>query len=70
MLNFALQQSDSVIYIYPFFFIFFSIMTYPRILNIVPGAVQYELVFIRCACFLSTYFLHLPTDSMSYVVLA
>ena len=45
-------------------------MTYPRILNIVPGAVQYELVFIRYACFLSTYFLHLPTDSMSYVVLA
>ena len=70
MLIFALQQSDSVIHIYPFFFIFFSIMAYPRILNIVPCAVQYDLVFIRCAYFLITYFLHLPTDSMSYLGLA
>ena len=66
----ALQQSDSVIDIYPFFFIFFSIMAYPGILNIVPCAVQYDLVFIRCAYFLITYFLHLPTDSMSYMGLA
>ena len=39
----AVQQSDSVIYIlyiYAFFFIFFSIMTYHRILNIVPCAMQ------------------------------
>ena len=70
VLIFALQQSDSVIHIYPFFFIFFSIMAYPRILNIVPCAVQYDLVFIRCAYFLITYFLHLPTDSMSYMGLA
>ena len=32
----AVQQSDSVIHIYTFFFIFFSIMVYHRILNIVP----------------------------------
>ena len=70
MLISALQQSDSVIDIYPFFFIFFSIMAYPGILNIVPCAVQYDLVFIRCAYFLITYFLHLPTDSMSYMGLA
>ena len=45
-------------------------MAYPRILTIVPCAVQYDLVFIRCAYFLITYFLHLPTDSMSYMGLA
>ena len=36
----AVQQSDSVIHIYTFFFIFFSIMLYPRVLNIVPCAIQ------------------------------
>ena len=38
----AVQQSDSVIhiYIYTFFFIFFSMMVYHRILNIVPCAIQ------------------------------
>ena len=32
------------IYIYTFFFIFFSIMVYHRVLNIVPRAVQEDLV--------------------------
>ena len=32
----TIQQSDSVVHIYTFFFIFFSIMVYHRILNIVP----------------------------------
>ena len=37
----AIQQSDSVIHIYTFFFkIFFSIMVDHRILNIVPYAIQ------------------------------
>ena len=40
----AVQQSDSVLYIYIyidiFFFIFSSIMVYHRILNIVPCAIQ------------------------------
>ena len=35
----AVQQIDSVIYIY-IYFIFFSIMVYHRILNIVPCAIQ------------------------------
>ena len=40
----AVQQSDSVIHTYTFFFIFFSIMAYPRILSIVPCAAQYDFV--------------------------
>ena len=36
----AVQQSDSVIHIYTFFFMFFSIMAYHRILNIIPCAIQ------------------------------
>ena len=40
----AVQQSDSVIHRYTFFFIFFSIMVYPRILNIAPCAIQEDLV--------------------------
>ena len=42
----AIQQCDSVThtYIYTFFFIFFSIMVYLRILNIVPCALQQDLV--------------------------
>ena len=35
---YAVQQSDSVTY--PFFFIFFSIMIYPRMLNMVSHATQ------------------------------
>ena len=34
-----LYNSDSVLHIYPFFFIFFSIMVNHRILNIVPCAI-------------------------------
>ena len=39
MLTSAVQQSDSVIYIY---FIYFSVMVYHRILNIVHYAIQSE----------------------------
>ena len=38
----AVQQKDSVIHIYVFFFIFCSIMVYPRRSNIVPCAIQQE----------------------------
>ena len=44
MLISAVQQSDSVICIYTFYFTFFSIMVYHRILNIVLYAIQYDLV--------------------------
>ena len=42
----VVQQSDSVIriYIYILFFIFFPVMIYYRILNIVPCAIQQDLV--------------------------
>ena len=40
MLISAVQQSDSVIQLYTFFPIFFSAMVYPRILNIIPCALQ------------------------------
>ena len=40
----AVQQSDSVIHMYTFFFILFSIMVYHRILNRVPCAIQSDLV--------------------------
>ena len=36
----GMQQSDSVIYIYIFFLIVFSIIGYYKILNIVPYAIQ------------------------------
>ena len=39
-----LKQLSMHAYIYPFFFMFFSIMDYPRILTIVPCATQYDLV--------------------------
>ena len=40
----AVQQSDSVIHVYTSFFIFFSIMVYPRRLDIVSCAIQQDLV--------------------------
>ena len=40
----AVEQNDSVIHMCTFFFIFFSTMAYPRILNIVPCAIQWDLV--------------------------
>ena len=40
----AVQQDDSVIHTYTFFFILFSIMAYPRIWNIVLCATQQNLV--------------------------
>lgn len=52
MLISALQQNDSVIYtdkqIGGFFIIFFSVMVYLKIPNIVPCAVQYGLVYPFC----------------------
>ena len=36
----VVQQTDSDIHIYTFFFIFFSFMVYHRILNIVPCAIH------------------------------
>ena len=49
MLISTVQQNDSVIYIlyiyiYTFFVTFFSILVYHRILNIVPCAIQKDLV--------------------------
>ena len=37
------------LYIYTYFFIFFSIMVYYRILNIIPCAIQWDLVFKHMA---------------------
>ena len=47
----GVPQSDTVIYIV--FFIFFSIMAYCKILNIVPSAIQQVLVvyFIYSICY-------------------
>ena len=45
MLISAVQQSDSVLRIYTSFFILFSIMIYHRIVNIVPCAMQQDLVY-------------------------
>ena len=39
------QQSDSIIHTYIFFFIFFSVMVYHRILCIVPCAIEEHLIF-------------------------
>ena len=44
MLISPVQQSVSVIHIYTFLFIFFSVTVYHRILNIVPCALQQDLV--------------------------
>ena len=44
MLITAVQESDSVIHLYTFFFIFFSVTVYHRILNIVP--VLYSRTFL------------------------
>ena len=43
----AVQQNDLVIYMYMFFFIFFSIVVYSRILNGVPCA---PLLFLNSMC--------------------
>ena len=44
----AVQQNDSVthIHVYAYIYIFLSIMVYYRILNIVPCAIQWDLLFI------------------------
>ena len=41
----GVQKGDSVIHLYTFFFIFFSIMVYHRILNIVSCAIWKDLVY-------------------------
>ena len=41
------QQGDSIIHIHTFFFIFFHTMVYLRVLNIVPCAIQYDLVIFN-----------------------
>ena len=47
----AAQQSDSVIHIYTFFFIFFSIMVCHRIFSIIPCAIQLKfLIFGQGFC--------------------
>ena len=50
MLNSAVQQSDSIIHIYSYFFRFFSIMVYSRILTLVPYAIRSALLFIQSMC--------------------
>ena len=40
----AVQKSDSVIHMYTFFLIFFSMMVYCRTLNIAPCAIQEDLI--------------------------
>ena len=40
MLISTVQQSDSVMHTHAFFFIFFSIIIYHRVLSIVPCAIQ------------------------------
>ena len=44
MLVSAVQQNDSVIHMCALFFVFFSIMVYHKILNIVPCVIQPDLV--------------------------
>ena len=46
MLTSPVQQSDSVIHMHTFIFIFFSIMVYHRILNIVPCAISRTLSYL------------------------
>ena len=43
----AVHQGDSIMHIYTFFFIFFPTMVYLRVLNIVPCAIQYDLVIFN-----------------------
>ena len=43
----AVQQSDLVIYMYTLFFIFFSILVYSWVLNVVPCA---PLLFLSSIC--------------------
>ena len=50
----AVQQSDSVIHISIFFFIFFSVTVYHRILTMVPHPLQLDLVvFVTSAKYMS-----------------
>ena len=43
----VIQQSDSAVYVYTFFFIFFSIMVCDRLLNIAPWAIQQSPVVLQ-----------------------
>ena len=44
----VIQQNNSVLHTYTFFFMLLSFMVYHRILNIVPRAIQWELVYPFC----------------------
>ena len=57
MLVSAVQQSDSVIHMYTFF-IFFSILVYHRILNVVPCAI-YSTTLLSNVAFLKISLLHM-----------
>ena len=52
----VVQQSDSVTHIHTLFFVFFSVMAYHSILNIVPCAILYSriLLFI-CSAYTSLH---------------
>ena len=59
MLISAVQKSDLVIHIHIYYFsIFFSIVVYHRILNIVPCAVQWELIIRSSRLLRSCYVLY------------
>ena len=47
-ISFWCEQSDSIMHVgsYTYFFIFFSILVYYRVLSIVPSAIQWDLVFL------------------------
>ena len=62
----AVQQSDSFIHIYIYsFLIFFSIVVYPRKLDIVPWLYSRTLLFIHSKC----NSLHLPTPNSQSIPL-
>ena len=53
----TVQQSDSVIHIYTLFFIFFFIMVYHKILNIIPTGLNLNIEIKNCkaSAFLTIY---------------
>ena len=62
MLVSAIQQSDSVTYVCAYFFIFFSIMVYPKILNIVFHALCRTLLFIHTIYWYGSLYLLIPNS--------
>ena len=51
MLFSGARQSDSAMYIHGFFFRFFSITVYYKIVNAVPFVTQYDFVYLVFYCF-------------------